>query len=68
MVKAGVLLLAGGEGKKPRILKDICELTRKKDMPMESYLWVHSEARVTDADIAALCAWSDAARRQLQAR
>jgi hypothetical protein len=59
---------AHDEDKKPRILKDICELTRKKDMPMESYLWVHSDARVSDADIAALCTWTDAARPQLQAR
>ena len=50
---------------KPRILKDICELTRKKDMPMESYLWAHSEARITDAEVAALCRWTDAARQTL---
>jgi hypothetical protein len=56
------------EDEKPRILKDICELTRKKDMPVESYLWAHSEARVTDTDVAALCAWTDVARQQLRPR
>ncbi len=56
------------EDEKPRILRDICELTRKRDMPMKSYLWAHSEARVTDTDVAALCAWTDVARQQLRPR
>jgi len=54
--------------KKRRILKDICDLTRKKDMPMSSYLWMHDDARVSEADTAALCAWTDAARQEIQAQ
>ena len=45
--------------KVPRLLKDICELTRKKEMPLSSYLWLHPEARTSDRDIAVLCEWTD---------
>ena len=55
------------EDQKPRILKDICDLTRKRDMPMSSYLWMHADARVSDRDTAALCSWTDAERQRLPA-
>jgi Haem-binding domain len=38
-----------------KLLKDSCELARKGAMPMPSYLRMHDDARLTDADIAALC-------------
>lgn len=41
----------------PRLLKDICDLTHKGDMPMSSYLWMHSDARVSDRDVNELCGW-----------
>jgi len=49
--------------KVPRLLKDICELTRKKEMPLSSYLWLHPEARTSDRDIAVLCEWTDSELR-----
>jgi hypothetical protein len=55
------------EDKKQRILKDICDLTRKKDMPIPSYLWMHGDAHVSEGDTAALCAWTDTARQELRA-
>lgn len=45
-------------------LVDICALTRKHDMPLGSYLWIHRDARLSDQDIAALCDWSNAERRR----
>jgi hypothetical protein len=47
----------------PRLLKDICALTRKEQMPISSYLWLHPEARISDRDITALCDWTDAQLR-----
>ncbi len=49
-----------------RLLEGICALARKDEMPLPSYLRVHHEARLTDADVAALCEWTDLARRQAQ--
>ncbi len=45
------------ERKKRELLKKTCDLTRKGDMPVGSYLWMHPEARITDRDVAALCDW-----------
>jgi hypothetical protein len=44
-----------------RLLKNVCELTRKHEMPMGSYLLMHDEARLNDADVLALCEWSSVA-------
>jgi Haem-binding domain len=46
------------EDKIPKLLKDICELTRKQEMPLPIYLWLHPGARLSDRDIATLCDWS----------
>ena len=40
------------------LLKNACELTRKGAMPMNSYLWMHGGARVSAADVDALCGWA----------
>ena len=48
----------------PRLLKDICELSRKEEMPMTSYLWLHPDARLSDRDVAALCDWTERALRE----
>ena len=50
----------------PRLLKDSCALTRKEEMPMSSYLWLHPDARISDRDITALCDWTDSELRALQ--
>src|SRR5512132_2467602 len=43
--------------KKRELLKKTCDLTRKGDMPIGSYVWMHPEARISDRDAAALCGW-----------
>ena len=50
----------------PQLLKDICEQTRKGDMPLSQYLWMHPEARLSERDVSVLCDWSDAQRRSLR--
>jgi hypothetical protein len=47
-----------------RLLKNTCEMTRKGEMPIASYLWLHPEARVTDRDIVELCDWTDGQLRE----
>ncbi len=49
----------------PQLLKDICEQTRKGEMPLPFYLWMHHDSRLSDRDVSVLCDWSDAARRSL---
>ena len=46
--------------KKGRRLDQICELVEKKEMPINSYLLLHSEAKLSDEDIKKLCDWSKA--------
>jgi hypothetical protein len=46
-----------------RILKNACAFARKEMMPMPSYLLMHREARLSDADVTALCDWTETVRR-----
>ena len=50
----------------PQLLKDICEQTRKGDMPLSTYLWMHTDARLSDREVSVLCDWSDAERRSFR--
>jgi len=52
----------------PELLKEVCEQTRKGDMPLSSYLWMHDDARLSDRDVSLLCDWSDAERRSFRLR
>ena len=40
------------------LLDKACEKATKRDMPLWQYRILHREARLSEADIAALCAWS----------
>jgi hypothetical protein len=40
------------------LLDKVCELVTRRVMPLPPYLALHREARPSEADIAALCAWS----------
>jgi hypothetical protein len=40
------------------LLKNSCELARKRGMPMPSYLLMHRTARLSPADVETLCAWA----------
>jgi hypothetical protein len=41
-----------------KLIKNSCELARKGEMPLPSYLRMHGDARLTPADVDALCNWS----------
>ena len=40
------------------LLDKACEKATKRDMPLWQYRILHRDARLSEADIAALCAWS----------
>jgi hypothetical protein len=46
------------------LLDGICSQAKAGTMPMPSYLWVHREARLTEADVTALCEWTAAEKRR----
>ena len=49
------------------LLENICEWVRLGWMPMGSYTLVHSEARLSEQDKAAICEWASAERERLLA-
>jgi hypothetical protein len=46
-----------------RILMNTCAFARKESMPLPSYRVMHRGARLSDADITALCDWTETVRR-----
>lgn len=46
--------------RKKRKLEEICEQIEIKEMPLPSYLWIHGDARLSDAEIKAVCDWTKA--------
>lgn len=40
------------------LLDKMCEQVKKKEMPLPQYLLLHRSAKLTDADVAAICAWT----------
>jgi hypothetical protein len=46
----------------------IAETIEKHDMPLNSYLWIHDEARLTDAQRKALINWADTAKAKFPAQ
>lgn len=48
-------------------LEESSELVLEHEMPLPSYLWAHSDARLTDAQIKTLTSWFDQLRENMQA-
>lgn len=48
-------------------LEETVDQTKKHEMPLFSYTLIHREAKLTDAEIAALSAWADAIRATIPA-
>ena len=49
------------------ILSEISVMVRNKQMPLPRYTWLHSEAKLSDADISSIDHWSHSERRRLRA-
>jgi len=46
-------------------LEEMCEEVQDKFMPIDSYTWIHRSAKLSDADIKAICDWTAAERKRL---
>jgi len=51
--------------RKAHKLGKISETVEKHDMPLNSYLWIHTEARLTDAQRHMIIQWADSAKAQI---
>jgi mono/diheme cytochrome c family protein len=47
-----------------RKLKEICDQVKERDMPLKKYLPLHPDAKLSDADRAAICAWAQTEARR----
>lgn len=52
--------------KKEHKLEEIAEEVEEKEMPLASYTWTHSEAKLTKAQIDAVMEWANLARVKYQ--
>lgn len=44
--------------KQPEILKEICSEVAEREMPTEEYLLMHPRAKLTGAELQAICSWA----------
>ena len=51
--------------KKDHKLEEIAETVKEHAMPLSSYLWIHKEARLNDAQRATITNWITTARKEL---
>lgn len=49
-----------------KFLGAMCDLVKRERMPLPSYLLIHPGAKLSPADVTALCSWSDKMRDTLQ--
>jgi hypothetical protein len=49
-----------------KFLNGMCSLTKRQRMPLPIYLFLHRDAKLSDADVKTLCAWSEKMRDTLQ--
>jgi hypothetical protein len=47
------------------LLDEICDLAARREMPLWQYRLLHKDAALSDADIQAVCAWTEAEAERL---
>ena len=52
--------------RKRRKLSEICEQVESREMPLPAYLYIHSDAKLSDEQIAILCEWTKQESAKLQ--
>ena len=52
--------------RKKRKLGEICSQIQEREMPLPSYLWIHWNAKLSDAEIKKVCDWTDAGAARLE--
>ncbi|MGB1309403.1 MAG: heme-binding domain-containing protein [Oceanihabitans sp.] len=48
--------------KKDHKFEELIEMVEKKEMPLPSYTWTHTEAKLSDSQIKAVIAWANQVR------
>jgi len=48
--------------RKDHKFEELIEMVEKKEMPLDSYTWTHSQAKLTDDQIASIVAWAKQVR------
>jgi len=48
--------------RKDHKLDELIDMVERKDMPLDSYTWVHSEAKLSEKEIAAVNKWASTVR------
>jgi hypothetical protein len=51
--------------RRERLLSDIANQVNEREMPMPIYTWIHSDARLSDAERDAIFRWTQAERQRL---
>ncbi|HEU0109309.1 MAG TPA: heme-binding domain-containing protein [Flavisolibacter sp.] len=51
--------------RKEHKMEEVAETVEKFEMPLKSYLWIHSEAKLNDAERKLLIDWATASRKQI---
>ena len=46
-------------------LDDVAELTANHAMPLKSYTWIHTDAKLSNEEIVMIKNWTDSARKEL---
>lgn len=52
--------------KKARKLDEICEQVDIGEMPLDQYLWIHRDAKLSDVDKQTLCDWAHTERKKIR--
>lgn len=53
--------------RKRRKLDQVCEQVQSREMPLNQYVWVHWSAKLSDAEIKAICDWTTAESARIAA-
>ncbi len=46
-------------------MEEVIEMVKKGEMPLNSYTWTHTDARITQAEKEKIVNWADGVRRQI---
>ncbi len=49
-------------------MEEIAEQVQENEMPLESYTWMHKDAKLSDAEKKKLIAWADAIRAEMESK
>jgi hypothetical protein len=49
-------------------LEEIAELVKEGEMPLDSYTWMHKDAKLTEAEKNALIGWADGIREEMKSK